>query len=113
MQTKSTLLLALVIVACSQAKPVDLSIAVRGMPKQKFLACSGPPSMEFVQAGQDQMAFVTNLKRGQQIGIGSTVAIPTEACSVNATFVQDRLTNATFSGNQSMCELVFGPCLGG
>jgi hypothetical protein len=65
--------------------------------------------MEYFQAGQDQMAFSTNLLRDQQIGITSTSAVPAESCSVNATFVQDRLVSSTFAGNRTMDTAIVTP----
>ena len=57
------------------------------------------------------MWFVTNLDRGQNVGLLSPSADAPNACSVAAVFEGSRLVNATFSGNQSMCQLVFAPCL--
>ena len=57
------------------------------------------------------MQFLSNLKRGQAIGIGSPAGGPDESCSVNAVFQNDRLVSSDFSGNPSMCTLVFSPCL--
>jgi hypothetical protein len=83
----------------------------QGHREGKFLACSGPPSLEYIQAGQDRMSFVTNLQRGQPIGIASPTAASPESCSVDAVFEHDRLVSSVFSGNLSMCQLVFVPCL--
>jgi hypothetical protein len=102
---------ALVEQACAQQAPPDLSVALKGIDKTKFLACSGPPSLELPQAGQDRMSFVTNLRRGSPIGITSPTVAPPESCSVDAVFEQDRLVSSTFSGNLTMCQLVFAPCL--
>jgi len=97
--------------ACSpQGTPADLASSLKGITKSQFLSCSGPPILEFSQGGQDRMSFQTNLKRGQQIGISNPNTL--DSCSVDAVFEQDRLASATFSGNQSMCGLVFTPCLG-
>jgi hypothetical protein len=106
------LLSAAAMASCSTQPPVDLSKSVQGMSKAQFIACAGPPSLEFSQGGQDHMAFVTNLKRGQPIGITSPIAAPVESCSVNAIFEQDRLVSSNFSGDLGMCNLVFSPCLG-
>jgi hypothetical protein len=100
------------LVGCAQQAPVDLAASLKGIAKSKFLTCSGPPLMEFAQSGQDRMSFVTNLKRGQAIGIESPTAFAPDSCSVDAVFEQDRLTSSSFSGNLSMCQLVFSPCLG-
>jgi hypothetical protein len=100
------------VASCSAQPPVDLSKSVQGMSKARFIACAGPPSLEFSQGGQDHMVFVTNLRRGAPIGITSPVAAPVESCSVNATFEQDRLVSSSFSGDLGMCNLVFSPCVG-
>jgi hypothetical protein len=105
------LVLTLIVQACAQQPPADLSASLKGIEKAKFLACSGPPLLELPQAGQDRMSFVTDLKRGAPIGIASPAALPTESCSVDAVFEQDRLVSSVFSGNLSMCQLVFAPCL--
>ena len=97
--------------ACSQPVQTDLGTALNGIDKPRFLTCSGPPSLEIPQGSQDRMWFVTNLKRGQSIGILSPTAAAPEDCSVATTFENSRLISATFSGNQSMCQLVFSPCL--
>jgi hypothetical protein len=97
--------------ACSQPAPADLSKALNGISKEKFLSCSGPPVLEYAQSGQDRMAFVTNLQQGQAIGIASPTALAPESCSVNAIFENNRLVGSSFSGNVPMCDLVFGPCL--
>jgi len=100
------------IASCTTTPPADLSKSVQGMTKAQFIACAGPPSLEFSQSGQDRMAFVTNLKRGQPIGITSPVSPTVGSCSVNAAFEQDRLVSLSFSGDLGMCNLVFSPCLG-
>jgi hypothetical protein len=102
---------ALVEQACAQQPPPDLSATLKGIDKAKFLACSGPPSLELPQAGQDRMSFVTNLRRGSPIGITSPTAPAPESCSVDAVFEHDRLVSSVFSGNLAMCQLVFAPCL--
>lgn len=96
---------------CAQETAPDLSVTLRGIEEAKFLACSGPPSLKLSQAGQDRMSFVTNLQRGQPIGNASPVAVPTESCSVDAVFEHDRLVHSVFSGNLTMCRLVFASCL--
>jgi hypothetical protein len=105
------LLTAIAVTACGQQGPADLSTALRGMSKSEFLSCAGPPMLEYAQAGLDRMSFVTNLKRGQPIGIAGPLAGPAESCSVDATFERDRLVTSSFSGNIGMCDLVFSPCL--
>ena len=102
---------AFALVTCSQQPQVDLSTALSGIDRSRFLACSGPPSLEIPQGSQDRMWFVTNLSRGQTIGVLSPTANAPDSCSVAAVFENARLTSATFSGNQSMCQVVFGPCL--
>lgn len=96
---------------CSQQPPVNLSTALLGIEKSRFLSCSGPPILEYSHAGQDNMSFVTNLKRGSQIGIAGPTSPAPESCSVETVFQHDRLVNSNFSGNYSMCTLVFAPCL--
>ena len=102
---------ALALTACSQQPQVNLNTALAGIDKSRFLTCSGPPSLEIPQGSQDRMWFVSNLSRGQNIGVLSPTADPAESCSVAATFENAHLTSATFSGNQSMCQVVFAPCL--
>lgn len=109
-------LLALLVAlqACAASQPaVDLSQALRGIDEARFLACSGPPVVQLPQAGQVHMSFVTNLKRGQQMGLAGPTAFPEQSCLVDAVFEQHRLASSTFSGNPAMCNLVFAPCLGG
>jgi hypothetical protein len=96
---------------CTQQPQVNLSAALSGIDKSRFLTCSGPPSLEIPEGSQDRMWFVANLRRGQNIGVLSPTADPVESCSVAAVFTNARLTSSTFSGNQSMCQVVFGPCL--
>ena len=102
--------LILILAACAQQATPDLSLALKGIEKSRFLACSGPPILEYPQGGQDRMSFVTNLKRGEAIGVGPVVSGP-DACSVEATFENSRLVNSNFSGNLTMCQRVFNPCL--
>jgi len=101
----------LTLAACAQQPVADLGSALKGIDQSRFLACSGPPSLEQASGGQDNMWFVTNLKRGAAIGIESPTAVAPESCSVAAVFENSHLVSATFSGNQSMCQVVFGPCL--
>ena len=105
-------LLVLTVAACAQQAPADLPTALKGITKAKFLACAGPPMLEYSQSGQDRMSFVTNLKRGQAIGVASPSAFAPGSCSADATFEQDRLVSSNFSGSLEMCNLVFSPCLG-
>ena len=106
-------LLALLVlpVACAQQPPTDLAAALKGIEKSRFLACSGPPLLELNQSGVDRASFVTNLKRGEAIGTQSPTATPVASCSVSAQFETSRLVSAEFSGNQSMCQVVFSACL--
>jgi len=106
-----SLALAFIMAACAQQATPDLAVALKGIEKSRFLACSGPPLLEMPQGSQDHMSFVTNLKRGEAIGISSPTANPTASCSVDALFENSRLVSAKFSGNQSMCNLVFSPCV--
>jgi hypothetical protein len=103
--------LAAVLAACAQQPQADLGTALSGIEQSRFLACSGPPSLEMPQGSEDRMWFVTNLKRGDTIGVVGPTAAPSESCSVTAVFENSHLARATFSGNQSMCQLVFAPCL--
>lgn len=108
---RAPIALALFLVTCTPPPQVDLGSALSGIEQSRFLTCSGPPSLELPQGSQDRMWFVTNLKRGETIGAIGPTAAPVESCSVAATFENSRLASATFSGNQSMCQLVFAPCL--
>jgi hypothetical protein len=114
MSARSRLCLVSMLLAwsgCSQQAPRDLSVALKGIEKPRFLSCSGPPLLELPQGGQDRMSFVTNLQRGSTIGIASPTAMAPESCSVNVLFQDNRLVSADFSGNMSMCDMVFSPCL--
>jgi hypothetical protein len=106
-----SLALAVAVAACAQQAAPDLAAALKGVEKSRFLACSGPPILELPQGGQDRMSFVTNLKRGEAIGISSPTAVTPASCSVDAVFENSRLVSADFSGDQSMCQLVFSPCM--
>ena len=97
--------------SCTQQPQADLGVALKGIDQARFLSCSGPPSLEQPSGGQDRMWFVTNLRRGAAIGLLSPTAPAPESCSVAAVFENSHLASATFSGNQSMCQVVFGPCL--
>ena len=101
----------LLVQACAPQRPVDLSTALNGIDKARFLQCAGPPSLEYSQAGQDRMSFVTNLQRGAPVGGLSPTAAPVELCLVDAVFANDRLVTSSFSGSAGMCSLVFAPCL--
>jgi hypothetical protein len=57
------------------------------------------------------MSFVTNLKRGEAIGVASDCLAPASCSAVDAVFENSQLVSADFSGDQSMCQLVFSPCL--
>jgi hypothetical protein len=103
--------IALVLVGCTQQPAPNLGVALKGIEKSRFLACSGPPILELPQGGQDRMSFVTNLKRGSTIGISSPTDLAPASCSVDAVFENSKLVTADFSGDQSMCQLVFSPCL--
>ena len=105
------LVCVLALSACAPHPQVDLGSALSNIDKSRFLMCSGPPSLEIPEGNLDRMWFTTNLNRGQAIGALSPAADPVESCLVAAVFENSRLTSATFSGNQSMCQVVFGPCL--
>jgi hypothetical protein len=109
--TRCWIATAVALASCAQQGSPDLGVALRGIDKSRFLACSGPPVLDYPQGGQDRMSFVTNLKQGQAIGVLSPGAFAPDSCSVDAVFENSRLVNAIFSGNQAMCQLVFNPCL--
>jgi hypothetical protein len=96
--------------ACAQQSSQSLQAALQGIDKASFLACSGPPLFESPQGPQDRMSFVTNLARGEAIGIGLDKALTPASCSVDALFVDNRLASANFSGNLTMCDRVFSAC---
>ncbi len=100
-----------VLMGCAQQPAPNLGVGLKGIEKSRFLACSGPPLLELPQGGQDRMSFVTNLKRGEAIGVTSPTGLAPASCSVDAVFENSRLVSADFSGDQSMCQLVFSPCL--
>ena len=105
------LALVLTLAACAQPATPDLGVALKGIEQSRFLACSGPPTLECPQGGQDRMAFVTNLQRGESMGIAGPTAFAPASCSVDALFENSHLVTANFSGDQTMCQLVFAPCL--
>jgi len=104
-------LLGVSLADCSQPPSGNLAVSLKGIEKSRFLSCSGPPLLSTSSAGQEHMSFVTNLRRGETIGVTSPTAFPVASCSVDAVFQNDRLVSSTFSGDTSMCSLVFGPCL--
>jgi hypothetical protein len=106
-----SLALALAAAACSQQATPNLAVALQGIEKSRFLRCSGPPILQLPQGNQERLSFVTNLQRGATIGISSPTAIAPGSCSVDTVFENSRLTSANFSGDQSMCQVVFAPCL--
>ncbi len=105
-----SLALVLALAACAQPAAPDLGVALKGIEQSRFLACSGPPILEYPQGGQDCMSFVTNLKRGESMGVVGPTALPPASCSVDALFENSRLVSANFSGDLTMCQLVFAPC---
>jgi hypothetical protein len=112
MRVRYTLVaVVLILGSCTQQPQADLGVALKGIDQARFLSCSGPPSLEEPSGGQDRMWFVTNLKRGAAIGLLSPTSPAPESCSVAAVFENSHLASATFSGNQSMCQVVFAPCL--
>ena len=106
-----SLALVLTLAACAQPATSDLGVALQGIEQSRFLACSGPPTLEYPQGDQDRMSFVTNLKRGESMGITSPTAFAPASCSVDALFGNSHLVSANFSGDQTMCQLVFATCL--
>ena len=111
MSLDRSMALTLVLTACAQQATPDLGVALKGIDKSRFLACSGPPSLEYAEGGRDRMAFVTNLRRGAPVGTLGQEALAPASCSVNATFENSRLIQASFSGDLTMCQFVFNPCL--
>jgi hypothetical protein len=107
----SIAVVSLALTACVQQPTPDLGAALKGIEQSRFLACSGPPILELPQGSQVRMSFVTNLERGDTVGVASPAALAPASCSVDAVFETSRLASARFSGNQSMCQLVFSPCL--
>jgi hypothetical protein len=106
-----SLALVFALSACAQQATPDLGVALTGIDQSRFLACSGPPVLEFAQGSQDRMSFVTNLRRGQSMGVVGPTALPPASCSVDALFENSRLVTAKFSGDLTMCQFVFAPCL--
>ena len=98
--------------ACTQQPQADLGVALKGIDQARFLACSGPPSLEQPSSGQDRMWFVTNLKRGAAIGLLSPTApapnpVRSRLCSrisrsASATFG----TQSTSGGFRAMLAIV-------
>jgi hypothetical protein len=105
------LLLVFALIACAHQATPDLGAALTGIDQSRFLACSGPPVLEFPQGSQDRMSFVTNLRRGQSMGVVGPTALPPASCSVDALFENAHLVRASFSGDLTMCQLVFAPCM--
>ena len=104
-------LVAMVLADCSQQPPPDLSASLKGIDKAKFLSCSGPPLLDYPTAGHERLSFVTDLRRGSNIGLAGPGAATPASCSVDTVFQDNRLVTANFSGDQSMCTMVFAPCL--
>jgi hypothetical protein len=112
MSTRSrSLALIFALTACAQQPTPDLGVALAGIDQSRFLACSGPPVLELPQGSQERMSFVTNLRRGQSMGVVGPTALPPASCSVDALFENAHLVRANFSGDLTMCQLVFAPCL--
>jgi hypothetical protein len=106
-----SLALVLALAACAQPAAPDLAVSLKGIEQSRFLACSGPPVLSYPQGNQNRMSFVTNLQRGQTMGIASPTALPPASCSVDALFQDSHLVTANFSGDLTMCQLVFAPCV--
>jgi hypothetical protein len=104
-------ILVLALTACSQPAASDLGVALKGIEQSRFLACSGPPVLSYPQGNQLRMSFVTALDRGASIGIAGPTALPPASCSVGALFENSRLVAANFSGDVTMCQLVFACCV--
>lgn len=106
-----SLALVLALAACAQPAAPDLGVALKGIEQSRFLACSGPPVLEYPQGSQDRMSFVTNLRRGELMGVVGPTALPPASCSVDALFENSHLVTANFSGDLTMCQFVFAPCM--
>ena len=106
-----SLALVFALAACAQPATPDLGVALKGIEQSRFLACSGPPVLEYPQGSQDRMSFVTNLRRGEWMGVVGPTALPPASCSVDALFENSHLVTANFSGDLTMCQLVFSPCM--
>jgi hypothetical protein len=108
---RHSLALVFALTACAQSATSDLGVTLKGIEQSRFLACSGPPVLEYPQGSQDRMSFVTNLRRGESMGVVGPTALPPASCSVDALFENSRLVTGSFSGDLTMCRLVFAPCL--
>ena len=64
----------------------DPVVALKGIEKSRFLACSGPPALQYSQDGQDRMSFATNLKRVEATGVLAAGALAPASCSVDVVF---------------------------
>jgi hypothetical protein len=106
-----SLTLVFALTACTPPATPDLGVALKGIEQSRFLVCSGPPVLEYPQGGRVRMSFVTNLRRGEAMGVVGPTALPPASCSVDALFENSRLVTANFSGDQTMCQLVFAPCM--
>jgi hypothetical protein len=99
------------VAACAQTASPNLEANLKGITKSAFLACSGPPLLDQPNGTTEQMSFITNLARGQVIGLSSPTALAPDSCSVDAVFANDRLASANFSGSLTVCNRVFLPCM--
>ena len=106
-----SLTLVFALTACAPPATPDLGAALKGIEQSRFLACSGPPVLQYPQGSQVRMSFVTNLRRGESMGVAGPTALPPASCSVDALFENSRLVSANFSGDQTMCQFVFAPCM--
>jgi hypothetical protein len=96
--------------ACAPAPHAGLSEALQGIQKPQFLTCSGPPLLEWAEGGESRMSFLTDLRRGEAIGV-TPLGMPVQSCSVDAVFSRNQLITSSFGGNMTMCQMVFAPCL--
>jgi hypothetical protein len=106
-----SLALVFTLAACAQQTTPGLGAALTEIGQSRFLAWSGPPVLEFPQGSQDRMSFVTNLRQGQSMGVVDPTGLPPTSCTADALFENARLVSAKFSGELTMCPLVFVPCL--
>jgi hypothetical protein len=97
--------------ACAPQPAATPGGSLIGVSKARFLQCSGPPQLSMAQGSQERITFLAN--RAQGTGLVGPAAQPLASCSGNATFQNDRLTNVSFGGDQTVCMELFAPCAAG
>ena len=90
-----SLALVFALTSCAPPATPDLGVALKGIEQSRFLACSGPPVLEYPQGSQERMSFVTNLRRGETTGIVGPTALPPASCLMNALCKNSRLVDAS------------------